>query len=106
MVPIALGCTAVLFTLAGSAFASWITVIDHGPGAIALPAGARFDAPAPVEQRPRSQEEAIPGREPEVDLYGNEVTDAVAKYRLDSSGALYEEHSPQTQVPRLKAPKS
>jgi len=106
VVPSVLGCTAVFCTLAGSAFANWITVIDHRPGAIGVPAGATFDTPAPVEQRPRSQEETIPGREPTVDLYGNEVTDAVAEYRLNSRGALYEEHSPQTEVPRLKAPAS
>lgn len=39
-----------------------------------------------------------------LDLYGNEVNDAVAEYKLDATGALYEEHSPQTQVPRLAAP--
>jgi hypothetical protein len=41
-----------------------------------------------------------------VDLYGNEVIDAVAKYKFDPAGALYEEHSPQTEVPRLGSPKS
>jgi hypothetical protein len=41
-----------------------------------------------------------------VDLYGNEVTDAVAKYGLDATGDLYELHSPQTELPRLKSPKS
>ena len=41
-----------------------------------------------------------------IDLYGNEVSDAVAKYKLDATGALYELHSPQTEVPRLGAPKS
>jgi hypothetical protein len=41
-----------------------------------------------------------------VDLYGNQVTDAVAKYELDSTGDLYELHSPQTEIPRLKSPKS
>jgi hypothetical protein len=41
-----------------------------------------------------------------VDLYGNEVTDAVAKYKLDASGILYELHSPDTEVPRLKPPKT
>ena len=39
------------------------------------------------------------------DLYGNEVTDAVAKYRLDDAGDLYEVHSPQTELPRLGSPK-
>lgn len=41
-----------------------------------------------------------------VDLFGNEVSDAVAKYSLDPAGALYEEHSPQTELPRFAAPKS
>lgn len=40
------------------------------------------------------------------DLYGNPVTNAVADYRLDSAGSLYEEHSPQTEVPKLASPKS
>jgi hypothetical protein len=41
-----------------------------------------------------------------VDLYGNEVTDAIATYTLDSGGSLYELHSPQTELPRLGEPKS
>ena len=41
-----------------------------------------------------------------VDLYGNEVTAAIATYKLDGSGALYELHSPQTELPQLAPPKS
>jgi hypothetical protein len=41
-----------------------------------------------------------------VDLYGNEVTDAVATYTFDQAGSLYELHSPQTELPRLGIPKS
>jgi len=41
-----------------------------------------------------------------VDLYGNEVSDAIATYSLDPAGSLYELHSPQTELPRLGAPKS
>jgi hypothetical protein len=41
-----------------------------------------------------------------VDLYGNQVTAAVAKYKLDATGTLYELHSPQTELPRLPSPKS
>ena len=44
--------------------------------------------------------------EDEIDLYGNDVSDAVAKYKLDSDGSLYELHSPQTQLPRLGSPRS
>lgn len=41
-----------------------------------------------------------------VDLYGNEITDAVARYKLDAEGSLYELHSPRTELPRLGSPKS
>jgi hypothetical protein len=41
-----------------------------------------------------------------VDLYGNEVDDAIATYTLDPTGSLYELHSPQTELPRLGSPKS
>jgi hypothetical protein len=40
------------------------------------------------------------------DVYGNEVTAAVATYKVDAAGTLYELHSPQTELPRLAAPKS
>ena len=54
-----------------------------------------------------SQDDAEAPDEPDaVDLYGNEITDAVAKYKLDASGMLYEMHSPDTEVPRLKPPKT
>ena len=42
----------------------------------------------------------------EIDLYGNDVSDAVAKYQLDSDGSLYELHSPETQLPHLGSPKT
>jgi hypothetical protein len=41
-----------------------------------------------------------------VDLLGNPVSDAIAKYKFDPAGGLYELHSPQTEIPRLAAPKS
>ena len=41
-----------------------------------------------------------------VDAYGNDVSRAIASYKLDPTGALYEEHSPQTEIPRLGIPKS
>lgn len=43
---------------------------------------------------------------PSVDLFGNEVINAVATYKLDATGLLYEEHSPQTEIPRLAEPRS
>ena len=40
------------------------------------------------------------------DVHGNEISPAVATYKLDATGLLYEEHSPQTEVPRLAEPTS
>lgn len=41
-----------------------------------------------------------------IDLYGNDVTDAVARYKLDATGSLYEQHSPNTELPHLGSPVS
>lgn len=41
-----------------------------------------------------------------VDLYGNDVSDAVAQYRFDATGSPYEVHSPQTEIPKLGSPKT
>jgi len=40
------------------------------------------------------------------DLYGNEVSPAVAEYSVDPLGSPYEVHSPQTELPRLASPES
>ncbi len=50
---------------------------------------------------------SVPHREeapPRLDRYGNDVSNAVATYTYDRAGVVYEEHSPQTEVPRLKPP--
>jgi hypothetical protein len=44
-------------------------------------------------------------RDASVDLTGNAVRQAIARYKVDPTGALYEEHSPDTEVPRLGSPK-
>ena len=57
------------------------------------------DAAARARQSPTTDGAAV-------DLYGNEVSDAIATYSLDPAGSLYELHSPQTELPRLAEPKS
>ena len=39
-----------------------------------------------------------------LDVRGNEIARPVARYQVDERGSLYEVHSPETEVPRLKAP--
>jgi hypothetical protein len=43
---------------------------------------------------------------PRTDLRGNDVRDAVATYKLDALGSLYEEHSPNAEIPKLGEPRS
>jgi hypothetical protein len=59
----------------------------------------------PVADETRTDREPAPG-EGLTDLYGNEVSDALATYTFDQTGSLYELHSPQTELPRLGIPKS
>lgn len=47
---------------------------------------------------------ASDGGAPPLDLYGNEITEAVARYKIDPAGTRYEEHSPETELPRLRPP--
>lgn len=44
------------------------------------------------------------GAAPRVDIYGNDVHEAVADYRVDTRGELYERHAPDTAVLRLGPP--
>jgi hypothetical protein len=41
-----------------------------------------------------------------VDIEGDEVTPALAKYAIDPHGNLYEVHAPNTEVPQLRSPKA
>ena len=41
-----------------------------------------------------------------IDLYGNDLSHAVATYSIDALGSPYEVHSPQTELPRLGSPKT
>ena len=68
-------------------------------------ASATMIVPSSTEVPP-SFDPAEPDNDGLIDLYGNDVTDAVARYKLDAEGTLYELHSPQTQLPRLARPKA
>jgi len=69
-------------------------------GLAASPTGSFSSIP-----RASHDEFAFPPRDVPVDFNGNEVRQAIARYKIDPTGALYEEHSPDTELPRLGAPK-
>ena len=77
--------------------------------ALAFAAGAHLTSRPVISSLSRPQvvpAARLAAADEDVDAYGNEVTNAVAEYSLDSAGALYERHSPQTELPRLGSPKS
>jgi hypothetical protein len=88
--------TPQLVTVTDSAVPAVAASPSTLPGDKALPASA---------QAPDDPDAADPG-DGFTDLYGNEVSDAIATYTFDQSGSLYELHSPQTELPRLGIPKS
>ena len=65
-----------------------------------------FDIDLAPNLRESEPSDRADDNETTTDLYGNEVTDAVAKYKLDAEGSLYELHSPHTELPHLASPKS
>lgn len=67
--------------------ASSVTIPDY---LSTLPSDVADQMPSPAGQ--------------EQDLFGNDVSPAVAGYLLDRTGTVYEEHSPETEVGRLNAP--
>ena len=85
---------------------AWLTPqLAHGSRIEARLISPALTAPEDVTTSSTRDPEMIDGDGP-VDLYGNEVTEAVARYKLDATGSLYETHSPQTELPRLGSPKS
>lgn len=67
-------------------------------GGSALPTSEGMTVTSPAEPSRDGDER--------MDIYGNEVSPAVATYSLDADGSPYEVHSPQTEIPRLGSPKS
>jgi hypothetical protein len=69
--------------------------------AAALEAPAASAAVSDLLERLETQQEQI---QPQMDLYGNEIEEAVGDYRIDPQGDVYERHSPETEVVALGPP--
>ena len=92
----------------------WVLALLAGrtgwhPGLASAIAATSAEITVPVAQA-NGQVTATPSGEPDdsadprVDLLGNEIEDAVADYRIDLRGGVYERHSPETAVPKLGSP--
>jgi hypothetical protein len=76
----------------GWAMAAHATTVDPAP----IAAFDMFSVLQPTTDQP-----AI---ESHLDVYGNEIQDAITDYRVDTQGVIYEFHSPETEVARLGPP--
>lgn len=99
------GLLALVPLLVGAVFVTpqLVTPTYAEPAEIAEPQSAsimEFLSSPPTDSSPDQRDDGA------TDVYGNEVDVAVAKYRFDTTGAQYELHSPQTELPRLAPPKS
>ena len=101
-VAIAVFVTGAFFT---PQLATSSSEVEHGSPALAAAMSSTPTGGHVAEVR-EERSEPTDGATGFTDLYGNEVTDAVATYTFDQSGSLYELHSPQTELPRLGIPES
>jgi hypothetical protein len=108
------GLTVIAAILAGCALSAPSFSSPSYPRVSTVASGFHHQAPAPeaTSHTPTvlANKPAVAGEVEEwdakgsPDLYGNEVSDAVTRYKLDDAGSLYEVHSPQTELPRLASP--
>jgi hypothetical protein len=84
-------------------FVAVAALLTPRPVTVSLPADKNANDAGVVPDSPLADPDREEGP---ADLFGNPVTDAVARYKCDATGSLYELHSPQTEVPRLRPPKT
>jgi hypothetical protein len=90
-------------------FIAAAALLNPRPVTVSLPADVNANHLPVVPGAPmgdRDQGKGPDQSEGPTDLLGNPVTDAVARYKFDATGSLYELHSPQTEVPKLRPPKT
>ena len=84
----------------------WMLLAPSTVTSSPLPVPRPIRIAAPADPDAASDTVDVQDSDGTVDLFGNEVSDAVAKYRMDTAGSLYELHSPHTELPQLGSPKS
>ncbi len=66
--------------------------------------GNVFVRPSDPDGLPSLGDDDDPDDGAQVDLQGDYVTPAIANYRFDAQGNIYETHAPHTEVPHLGSP--
>ena len=89
---------------------SWCVIVTSALAIVAgTPVNAPGDARPPVVLTTTVERNFQIDRDQDAgssaDFFGNDVSEAVARYRLDDNGDLYEVHSPEIELARLPSPK-
>lgn len=67
-----------------------------------IPESPSVSRPVQAKSGPARTESPVSGySRPRIDLYGNQIDEAVGDYRVDPRGELYERHAPDTAVLKL-----
>ena len=95
-----MGVLWVLAAVAG--YEMWTPSASPGPRAARLTETTSISIPL-VEHAGAEEASttADPDTQPQFDVYGNQIDDAVGDYRVDPRGDLYEQHAPDTALLKL-----
>jgi hypothetical protein len=103
---VAAGVAVLLFVIAGLSLsapapmrASRAMTLEVRQGT-----GMTFAHPSDPHDVPSLSDDGDPDDGSQVDLEGDEVTPAIATYKFDAQGNIYETHAPHTEVPKLGSP--
>jgi hypothetical protein len=101
------GVALLLFVVAGLSLTSAPTPLRAQPITLDVHqgTGSVFAHPtSPDAGLPAVGLDDDPDEGAQLDLQGDEVTPAVATYKFDAQGNIYETHAPHTEVPHLGSP--
>ncbi len=106
---VAAGITLLLFVVAGVSLTSAPTPMRVHPLTLDVHQGtgnvfAHPTSPDDQNLPPASIDDDNADDGAQLDLQGDEVTPAVATYKFDAQGNIYETHAPHTEVPHLGSP--
>ena len=104
---VAAGIALLLFVVAGLSHTLAPTPVRGQPLTLDVHQGTGnvFARPtSPGEGLPSVGVDDDPDEGAQLDLQGDEVTPAVATYKFDAQGNIYETHAPHTEVPHLGTP--
>ncbi len=103
---VAAGVALLLFVIASMSVPTpaFAKAADGPPSPPQQESGRVFAHPDDLQGMTSLGDEDDPNDGSQMDLEGNEVTPALAKYRFDAQGNIYETHAPHTEVPHLGSP--